>query len=156
MRTILETINGVTGVSGSFVCGEQGELLAAEVAAGLDDAALLMVARSAAVTISGIRHVRRRKVRSLDLSYVGGRLVIRTLPGGCLCIMCARRISVPLLNLTVEVAAGRLSDILRSQQQSRRAEDDSTPPVGPEETEPEEPSARERGGLSGFLRPFTE
>lgn len=158
MRSILEHINGVTGVSGSFVCGEQGELLAAEVAGGIDDATLSMVARTAALTISGIRSVRRRRVQNLELHYAGGRLVIRNLRGGCLCILCARRISVPLLNLTVDVAAGKLSDILRSREKpaARPAAQDSVLPAEPGESAREEPSAGRRSGLRGFLRSFSE
>lgn len=143
MRSILEVINGVTGVSGSFVCGKQGELLAADVGAGIDEATLSMVARSATLTMSGIRSVRRRWVQSLDLDYAGGRLVIRNLRVGCLCILCARRMSVPLLNLTVDVAARKLSDILRSRVKpaARPAGVDGGPSAEPEESDREESSA---------------
>ena len=102
----------MTGVTGSFVCGTEGEVLATALPDNLDNAALATAARSAALAVSGVRRVRRQTVRDVSLRYENARLIIKNLRHGCLCILCVPRISVPLLNLTIDVAAKRLSGML--------------------------------------------
>ncbi len=112
MIDILEDINAVTGVTGCFVCGTRGELLATSLPTNLDDRAVAVAARSAALAMSGVRRVRRLTVREVSLHYVQGRLIVKNLRHGCLCILCVPRVNVALLNLTVDVAVKKLSTLL--------------------------------------------
>jgi len=54
----------------------------------------------------------RRKIGDLDLVYGQGRLIIRNFGERFLCILCVRNLNVPLLNLTVNVAAKKLSEMV--------------------------------------------
>jgi len=113
MDRILQDVNGVVGVTGSFVCDGEGKVLAQALPSVFDEATLSTVARIATQTIGGLETARRRKVTDLDLVYGDGRLVVKNLRSGCLCILCVRNINVPLLNLTANLAARKLSERLK-------------------------------------------
>ncbi len=113
MEDILKEINAVMGVTGSFVCNEEGQVLASALHGIFDEAMLWVVGRTTVQTVDGLQTARRRKVGDIVLIYTGGRFIIKNLGQGCLCILCMRRINVPLLNLTANVAARRLAEMLR-------------------------------------------
>lgn len=113
MDHILQDVNGVVGVTGSFVCDGEGRVLDRALPSVFDGATLSTVARIAAQTIAGLETARRRKVTDLDLVYGDERLVAKNLRNGCLCILCVRNINVPLLNLTANLAARKLSEGLK-------------------------------------------
>jgi predicted regulator of Ras-like GTPase activity (Roadblock/LC7/MglB family) len=110
MEEILQDVNAVVGVTGSFVCDSDGEMLARALPEVFDDAVLSPVARTMAQTVAGLHTARRRKVGDIDLLYADSRLIVKGLgsEGGVLGIICVRRINVPLLNLTADVAVGKL------------------------------------------------
>ncbi len=118
MEKYLKNINAVVGVTGSFVCNEDGEVLASALPGIFDDAILSAVGRTAAQTIAGLQIVRKRKAGDIDLVYREGRFVIKNLRGACLCILCGPRMNVPLLNLTANVAARRLSEKLKAREKA--------------------------------------
>ncbi|HAL60977.1 MAG TPA: hypothetical protein DCP08_01040 [Chloroflexi bacterium] len=113
MDRILQDVNGVVGVTGSFACDGEGEVLARALPSVFDGATLSTVARIAAQTVAGLETARRRKVTDMDLVYGDGRLVVKNLGNGYLCILCVRNINVPLLNLTANLAARKLSERLK-------------------------------------------
>jgi predicted regulator of Ras-like GTPase activity (Roadblock/LC7/MglB family) len=113
MEDILRDINAVVGVTGSFVCDDDGRVLAQALPDIFDAALLSPVGRTLAQTIAGLETSNRRKVGDIDLLYNQGRLIVKNLGEGCLCVLCVRRINVPLLNLTANVAAKKLSERLR-------------------------------------------
>ena len=109
MEIILKDINAVVGVAGSFVCDDEGQVLARSLPDVFDATSLSPVGRTIAQTIAGLGLARRRKVSDLDLVYREGRLVVKNLRGGHLCILCVPTINIPLLNLTANVAARKLA-----------------------------------------------
>jgi predicted regulator of Ras-like GTPase activity (Roadblock/LC7/MglB family) len=113
METILKDINAVVGVTGSFVCDDEGQILARLMPNVFDGDLLSPVARTIAQTIAGLKIARRRKVGDIDLLYDQGRLIVKSLDEGYLCILCVCRINVPLLNLTANVAAKRLEQRIK-------------------------------------------
>jgi predicted regulator of Ras-like GTPase activity (Roadblock/LC7/MglB family) len=116
METVLKDINAVVGVTGSFVCDDDGQIVARLVPDTLDQKLLLPAARTIAQTIAGLKIAQRRKVGDIDLLYDQGRLIIKDLGESYLCILCVQRINVPLLNLTANVAAKKLSKMLKELQ----------------------------------------
>ena len=108
MKTILEDINAMTGVLGSFVCDEEGRTLAQALPEIYDDEMLAQAGRTAAQTSAGLWMVKQRAVGELDLLFSGGRLIIKGLDSACLCILCTPRLNLPLLNLTANVAIKKL------------------------------------------------
>ncbi len=128
MEKVLEDINAVVGVTGSFVCDSEGRPLAQVLPSVFDQATLTAVGRTARQTIAGLETTRKSKVTDLDLVYDQGRLVIKNFPQGCLIILCVRNINVPLLNLTANVATRKLSERLKALPQGRVAERVAPPP----------------------------
>jgi predicted regulator of Ras-like GTPase activity (Roadblock/LC7/MglB family) len=113
METILKDINAIVGVTGAFVCDDEGQILARLMPNVFDTNLLSPVGRTMAQTIAGLKIARRRKVGDVDLLYDQGRLIVKSLDEGYLCILCACRINVPLLNLTANVAVKKLGQRIK-------------------------------------------
>lgn len=123
MEDILTDIGAVLGVTGCFVCDAEGQILASTLPDLLDEGDLSTVSRTISQTTAGLVTARRRKVQEIDLLYSEGRLVVKPLRDGCLCVVCTRNMNVPLLNLTVDVAARKLTEALKQEKE---------PPPAPE------------------------
>ena len=113
METVLKDVNAVIGVTGSFVCDAEGQVLVRSLPGVFDEASLSLTGQTMTQTIAGLKITRRRKVGDIDLLYGAGRLVVKNLQEGCLCILCMRHINVPLLNLTANLAAKKLTAMLK-------------------------------------------
>ena len=114
MKSILEDINAVVGVTGCFVCGSEGEVLASMLPGVFDGEAVSAAGWTAMQTVLGLQTTRRRRVNELDLLYREGRIIVKSLGEGCLGILCVRNINIPLLNLTANLAARKLKTKLKA------------------------------------------
>jgi len=162
MEDILRTISNVVGVNGCFVCDEAGDILAVSLRTLARDHSLSVVGYTAAQAVAGLRASKRKKV-DIDLVYAGGRVILKPLQGGCLCIVCEPRISVPLLNLTADVAVPKLQAALKGRPAAQPPVMPRAPVPTPQPlpqtpapapapaSEPAESQTRGRG-LDGFLR----
>ena len=108
MKDILNDINAMVGVTGCFICNDDGEVIASALPNLFDENLLSTVGRTMTQTMVGLATARRRKISDIDLVYSEGRLIAKNLGEGCLCILCVRRINVPLLNLTANLAVKKL------------------------------------------------
>jgi predicted regulator of Ras-like GTPase activity (Roadblock/LC7/MglB family) len=154
MQEQLERIKAVSGVSGSFVCDEDGEVLGSALGRDVDSHRLHLVTRTLAQTMAGLRSVQRRRPGGLDILYAKGRLLIKPMSGGSLAILCSRQVNIPLLNLTANVAVRKIGAELRNaRKQAKEAEAVSSPEDAEQPDASQEPEA---GGdaLQRFLRPF--
>jgi len=122
MENVLKDINAVMGVTGSFVCDGKGEVRASALPDLFDEISLSTVGRTMAQTMAGLATARRRKIGDIDLVYDQSRLVAKNLGGGCLCILCVRKVNVPLLNLTANVAAKKLKAKIAKKEKPERKE----------------------------------
>ncbi len=122
MEAILKDINAVVGVTGCFVCDGKGQVSASALPELFDETILSAVGRTMSQTMAGLATARRRKVGDIDLVYGEGRLIAKNLGEGCLCILCVRNINVPLLNLTANVAAKKLSSLLKAGEAEKAVE----------------------------------
>ena len=130
MEDILKDINAVVGVTGSFVCNGEGQMSASALPNLFDEAILSTVGRTMAQTMAGLATARRRKIGDIDLVYDQGRLIAKNLREGCLCILCVRNINVPLLNLTANVAAQKLRQLIKTgKDEVKQAAEVKPPPV---------------------------
>ena len=114
MENILKDINAVVGVTGCFVCDSEGEVLASVLPGVFDREVVSSAGRTVIQTVLGLQTTRRQRVNDLDLLYREGRIIIKGLSEGCLCILCVRNINVPLLNLTANLAAKKLTKRLKA------------------------------------------
>jgi predicted regulator of Ras-like GTPase activity (Roadblock/LC7/MglB family) len=156
MEELLRDINAVVGVGGSFVCDQNGEVLAAVLPSTMHRAGLWPIGRTVTQTVAGLQTVRKRKVGDIDLLYANGRFIIKSLRGGCLCIFCAPRINVPLLNMTADVAVRKIAARLQEKAQGRPQSAGQPPQEarqGPEARQENKTAPRKEGRLngSGFL-----
>lgn len=124
METILESINSVLGVIGAFVSLPDGKVGAARMPAGLEEAQI-EAARLANQTFEALEASGQRIVE-MDLCFAQSRLVLKNLRGGILVILCARNVSLPLLNVTANAAAKKISAELKALQHPRTSADVST------------------------------
>jgi predicted regulator of Ras-like GTPase activity (Roadblock/LC7/MglB family) len=141
METLLLDINGVTGVTGAYVCGPEGEVLASTLPAAFDGGMLSSVGRTFSRTLEALRVARRRKVNEMDIVYDGGRLVVKNLSAGCLVILCVPNINVPLLNLTANVVARKIQERLKAREGEGEGVVSPVAPVQPIPAAPAEPVA---------------
>ncbi len=115
-------------------------------------AALSTLARTATQTLGGLRSVARRRPVSIDLVYADGRLLIKSLAGGCLCVWCAPRVNLPLVRLTVDSTAPRLSAQLRERLVVTAP---AAHAVAPAQSRAGNQPSKSADRLSSFLRPFS-
>jgi predicted regulator of Ras-like GTPase activity (Roadblock/LC7/MglB family) len=142
METILKDINAVVGVTGSFVCDDEGRIMARLMPGIFDEHLLSPVARTVAQTITGLKAARRRKVGDIDLLYDEGRLIVKSVGEGHLCILCVKRINVPLLNMTANVAVKKLEEKLKEPRPAAMASAEPQEPEPESKTKPEAEPAR--------------
>jgi predicted regulator of Ras-like GTPase activity (Roadblock/LC7/MglB family) len=146
MENILKDINAVVGVTGSFVSNEDGYVLSRLMPSVFDDQMLSNVSRTMAQTIAGLKIAQQSEVGNIDLLYNDGRLIVKDVGEGCLCILCVKRINVPLLNLTANVAVKKLQGKLKE------AEPSASPEVTPQEPEAEpEPESDRKMTLAEII-----
>jgi len=123
MEAILKSINAVTGVKGCFICDGDGQVLASALPDFFDESNLSIVGRTMTQTIAGFKIIHRRKVGDIEMVYDKSRLITKSLAEGCLCILTVRNISVPLLNLTANIAAKKLSALVAERKEKIQKED---------------------------------
>jgi predicted regulator of Ras-like GTPase activity (Roadblock/LC7/MglB family) len=111
MEAVLQEVNAAVGVTGSFIVGSSGKLEARALPEAYASQTLETVGRTLVQTLAGIELARKRKAGDLDLGFREGRLLVKSLSPGCLCILTARRVNVPLVNLTANVAVRKLKEL---------------------------------------------
>jgi len=107
---ILQEINSIEGVAGSFVCDPAGRMIARSPVSLFDDTALADATRTLVETASPL--LEDGGSGELDLLYEDGRLVVRPLPGALLCVLCVPRLNMALLNLRTSMALKALRQAL--------------------------------------------
>ena len=111
MEAVLQEVNAAAGVAGSFIVGSRGELEARALPDTYPSQTLESVGRMLIQTLAGIELARKRKPGDLDMGFGEGRLLVKALSPGCLCILTAKRVNVPLVNLTANVAVQKLKEL---------------------------------------------
>jgi len=141
MEAVLQEVNAAVGVTGSFIVGSSGRLEARALPDTYPSQTLETVGRMLIQTLAGIELARKRKPGDLDLGFREGRLLVKSLSPGCLCILTARRVNVPLVNLTANVAVRKLKE-------QRKETPASTPPTAIQPVAPIAPGPDAPSGIS--------
>ncbi len=113
MESILGEINAVLGVTGSFVCNSEGAVIGRAVPGALAEEQLALAARIAAQTFQAME-LSGQRVTEMDLLFGQGRLILKGTRGGILAMLCARNVSLPLLNLSSNVALKKIAVELKA------------------------------------------
>lgn len=114
MENILKEINAVMGVTGCFVCNNDGEIISSTLPAQFDETSLSNIGLTMLQTIAGMEKIRRRKVGDIVLVFKQYSFIAKNFGDGCLYIFGARNINVALLNLTANLAVKRLSEKIKT------------------------------------------
>lgn len=108
MEELLQDIVAITGVSASWICDEDGTVIARQGSINIQDEQLAEVGRVLSQTIDALSLAKRRKVGDIDLVYKDGRLLAKNLSEGCLCIQGVPSLNIPLVNLTANLVVREL------------------------------------------------
>jgi len=108
MNAILNDLNDIPGVNGAFVCNAEGRVLASSLKAPIAQALLDTVAKSLSRTAEGVRTLQGKGSPDLEMVFESGVLILKPLDPGCLCILCAPKVNIPMLNLTANMAVRQL------------------------------------------------
>jgi predicted regulator of Ras-like GTPase activity (Roadblock/LC7/MglB family) len=114
MRSILIDITQVEGVNGSLVFSDGGKLLEQVMSPDVDQKAPPPAVGEAVARIVAAANANGQSdIGDIDLVYDGGRLILKPLGSeGCFCILCVRRVNVALLNVTANLAARKLQQMI--------------------------------------------
>lgn len=107
---ILQEINSIEGVAGSFICDQAGRMIARCPVSLFDEQALADGTRALVETATPL--LVDGTPSELDLLYDDGRLVVRPLPDALLCVLCVPRLNKALLNLRTSMALKALRQTL--------------------------------------------
>ena len=106
MQGILEDLNTVPGVNGSFVCDDDGRLVERNLPGLFDDDMLNRVGGITMKVLTGLETA--GEVGDLDFTFNDGRLIVKSFGTGSLCILCEPGISASFLTLSAGVAVKKL------------------------------------------------
>jgi hypothetical protein len=108
MQAVLSLINSIPGVAGSLICDGGGRLLSHAFPAQFEVPTLEEAARLLADGAVGLE-LTPENLTTLDLRFGEDRLVVKPLPGAMLLVLCRRAVNLHFLDISVSVAAGKLS-----------------------------------------------
>ncbi len=108
VQDYLNQLASLVGVQGAFIFNQQGTIkqYSTPMKVSLDQGVAL--ARSLARTLTGLSTVHSSNLMDIDLVYGEGRLVVKGVAQGGLCVICERQANYSLLNLTLEQGLGSL------------------------------------------------
>jgi len=135
VRASLATLKDVAGIAGSFVCTQSGRLVAREIPALFEDAALA----EASGRLTRLRETFAAVGDRLDVAVVRFRdhkLYLKALGGGMLCIVAEDRVNMPALRMAANLVGRRIGpSVARAQAE--------LPPSPPEKSPapPQRPAA---------------
>jgi predicted regulator of Ras-like GTPase activity (Roadblock/LC7/MglB family) len=107
MEEGLEEINVVSGVRGSFICDNRGEVIVSATPPDVDMATLNSIGREVTQTMAGLS-MAGEAVTELDFTYDGARLVAHELAKAVLVVLCEPQVEIAMLRLTLSVVIARL------------------------------------------------
>lgn len=110
MRTVLQDINRIPGVTGSFVLDRAGEIEAVELPSVFSADMVGVAGRMLAQTALGIEAL-QKAVAEMNFLFEAGRVIVRGFEGGLICVLAVENVSVPLLNMTLNAAVKRAAEL---------------------------------------------
>jgi predicted regulator of Ras-like GTPase activity (Roadblock/LC7/MglB family) len=131
METILRDLNAVLGVTGSFVCSEDGTVVA-QMMPHHSEAQVQSTARLVQQVVRALASVGLAP-SEMDLMFEQGYVLLKSLRGAILVIVCARSVNLPLLRVNARVASKKLSEMLRPREAvtTRRKKEAAVPATSP-------------------------
>lgn len=135
MQTVLNQLITVPGVVGGMIYDRDGALLSKTFPPLFDDSMLASAARVLVDGTTGLETV-TGTVGMIDMRFADARIVVRTMAGAHLVLLCAAQTNLQLLNISTSVAVPRIEKLVAA-----------LPPPAPEPSPPQ-PTAVEAAPLS--------
>lgn len=120
MEEVLQHLNAVQGVIGSFVCDDSGELLAYSFPP-LFDVSIIRRAAAQVVAQQGGLRTAAGTAELADLRYADGRILVKPLQEAFLLLLCTKSVNLQVLNISLNVAKGKIEALLPSTQPAAAA-----------------------------------
>lgn len=110
MEQVLQQINTLPGVVGSFVALADGRVAAAVFPPLFDQP----IIEEAAGSLAAIRERLQlgESLDLLDLRYANGRILVKPLAGGLLLLLCAKEVNLQVLAISLNVGMKKLEKLL--------------------------------------------
>ncbi len=143
VRASLATLKDVAGITGSFVCTNDGRLVAREIPALFEDA-VLSEAGSRLLRVGETFAAQGDDIETAVVRFGDHRLYLKTIGGGMLCIVVAGPVNMPALRMAANLVGRRIAPAVSQVQR--------VPPPAPPATPAPVPSAARSQGIPGMRR----
>jgi predicted regulator of Ras-like GTPase activity (Roadblock/LC7/MglB family) len=107
VRVSLATLKDVAGITGSFVCSQEGRLVAREIPSLFEDV-VLCEAGSRLVRVGETFAASGDELEMAVVRYGEHRIFLKSLAGGLLCIVVAGPVNMPALRMAANLVARRI------------------------------------------------
>jgi hypothetical protein len=101
-QVFLNQIAALVGIQGAFVFDPQGAIRLYSTPMRISQERGVSLARTLSRTLTGLATIQQSNKVDIDLAYGEGRLVVKGLPQGGLCLLCDRQVNYAQLNLALE------------------------------------------------------
>jgi hypothetical protein len=101
-QVFLNQIAALVGIQGAFVFDSQGAIRLYSTPMRISQERGVSLARTLSRTLTGLATIQQSNKVDIDLAYGEGRLVVKGLPQGGLCLLCDRQMNYAQLNLALE------------------------------------------------------
>ena len=102
IQSFVSELSTLVGVQAAFIFDGQGTIRLRSKVLELDEDRAVALARLLSRTLTGLANVQRSNQIDLDLVFKEGRLVVKGIDNGGLCILCNRQMNYSLLQLSLE------------------------------------------------------
>lgn len=110
MQEILQQISALDGVIGSSLFNEQGKVLAHACPPLLDAGQLNKAAGAILDCVHGLQV--SQIIHGIEFRFAEGRILVRALPGGFVCVPCAQNVNMSMVNITLNLAIKKLAQLM--------------------------------------------
>jgi predicted regulator of Ras-like GTPase activity (Roadblock/LC7/MglB family) len=107
VRVSLATLKDVTGITGSFVCAQNGRLVAREIPSLFEDA-VLSEAGSRLIRVGETFAASGDELEIAVVRYGEHRVYLKSLAGGLLCIVVSGPVNMPALRMAANLVSRRI------------------------------------------------
>lgn len=111
IQALINDLASLVGVKGAFLFDQQGAINRYSTPMGLSLDQGVALARSLSRSLTGLSSVQQSNRVDVELVFNEGRLVLKGLTDGGLCIICDRQVNYSLLNLTLEQGLATLRQV---------------------------------------------
>jgi predicted regulator of Ras-like GTPase activity (Roadblock/LC7/MglB family) len=129
VRTSLATLKDVAGIAGSFVCTQNGRLIAREIPALFEDA-VLAEAGSRLLRVGETFAASGDDLEVAVIRYGENRIYLKSLAGGMLCIVVAGPVNMPALRMAANLVGRRIAPAVARAHLELPPAPPETPPPG--------------------------